>query len=236
MTTTLTMTGATAKKNARMAGLLYLVIIICGLFSEMFVRGTLIVPGDGAATIQNILAAKGLYRMGFASDMIMAICDVGVGVLFYILLRSVNKVLALGAAFLRLAQAAIIGLNLLNYYNVLNVLESTAYVSAFQPEQVQAQVMLYLQMHGNGYLISGVFFGFSCMLLGYLFCKSPLFPKLLGGMMTIASVSYLVDCFINFLSPEYAGISEMLVVSTAVITEFALCLWLLIKGVKTNRG
>lgn len=235
MTTTTELTGSTAKKNARVAGLLYLVIIICGLFSEMFVRGTLIVPGDGAATVQNILAAKGLYRMGFALDMVMAICDVGVGVLFYILLKPVNKVLALGAAFLRLAQAAIIGLNLLNYYNVLNVLESTAYVSTFQPEQIQAQVMLYLQMHSHGYLVSGVFFGFSCMLLGYLFCKSPLFPKVLGVMMTIASVSYLVDCFTNFLAPEYAGMSEMLVVSTAVITEFALCLWLLIKGVRNHR-
>ncbi|HEY9176569.1 MAG TPA: DUF4386 domain-containing protein [Flavipsychrobacter sp.] len=235
MTTTTEMAGSTAKTNAKVAGLLYLVIIICGLFSEMFVRGSLIVPGDGDTTVQQILAAKGLYRAGFASDMIMAICDVGVGVLFYILLRPVNRVLALGAAFLRLAQATIIGLNLLNYYNVLNILESAAHASAFPPEQIQAQVMLYLQMHSHGYLISGMFFGFSCMLLGYLFCKSPYFPNVLGVMMTVASVGYLVDCFTNFLAPEYAGMSELLVVSTAVITEFALCLWLLIKGVRNQQ-
>lgn len=226
------LTNTQALKLARIAGVLYLVIIICGLYSEMFVRGTLIVPGDAAATVQKIMGAKGLFRTGFASDMLMAICDVGVGVLFYMLLKPVSKTLALLAAFLRLAQAAIIGLNLLNYLNVVLIPDQPDFMTAFTAEQVNAQVMMYLQMHSYGYLVSGVFFGSSCLVLGYLFYKSAYFPKVLGVMMTLAAVSYLTDCFTNFLAPEYAGISEMLVVSIAVITEFSLCLWLLIKGVK----
>src|SRR5690606_25260231 len=102
-------------------------------------------------------------------------------------------------------------------------------------EQLQSMVMLFLNMHSQGYLISGVFFGFSCMVLGYLFFRSPLFPKVLGVMMSLASLGYLTDCAINFLAPEHAGMSEILVMLTAVPTELGLCAWLLIKGVKKVR-
>lgn len=223
----LTINTGKPKNNARIAGVLYLIIIFCGLFSEMFVRGTLIVPDDAAQTLANIKAAQGLYRIGFVSDMIMAICDVGVGVMFYILLRPVSKTWAMMAAFLRLAQAAIIGINLLNFYTPLLLLDSGA-----DTVQLQQNVMLYLNMHQYGYLISGVFFGFSCVILSFLFYRSSYFPKLLGIMLLPAGISYLADCFTNFIAPEYAGVSEMMVVATAVITELAICAWLLIRGVK----
>ena len=76
---------------ARITGVLYLIIIGFGLFSEVFVRGSLIVHGDAAATANNILASESLFRVGFACDLVIFLCDVAVAIMLYILLRSVSK-------------------------------------------------------------------------------------------------------------------------------------------------
>ena len=107
---------------ARIAGLLYLIIIIFGIFSEVFIRSSLIVTGDATATATNILASKGLFRIGFAADSIMLFSYVAIAILFYVLLKLVSKTLALTAAAFRLTQAAILGFNLLNYYAALLLL------------------------------------------------------------------------------------------------------------------
>lgn len=223
----------TAKQYGRIAGLLYLIIIITGLFSELAVRGTLIVPNDAATTAHNILSHETLYRIGFLSDFIMVLCDVGVAIIFYQLLRPTSPVLALGAMLLRLAQAIIIGYNLLHYFSVLLLLHNAG-ATGVDAQEVYAQAMLQLQLHSYGYLISGIFFGVCCLLLGYLFYQSPYFTKVLGAMLGLAGVGYLVDCFTNFLAPGYAALSEMGLLFTAVVTELSLCLWLIIKGAKST--
>ncbi|MCB0544979.1 MAG: DUF4386 domain-containing protein [Saprospiraceae bacterium] len=92
--------------------------------------------------------------------------------------------------------------------------------------------MLFLEMHGYGYLISGVFFGLHCFFLGYLLYRSDYFPRILGILMVGASFAYLIDCFTNFLAPDLAPVTEWLVVTMAVIAELSFALWLLIKGVR----
>lgn len=223
MTTTI---ETTTIRNARLTGLLYLIIIFCGLFSEMFVRGAMIVPNDAAATVNNIKAGESLYRIGFVCDLIMVIADIGVALLFYILLKPVNKALAILAAIFRLVQGTIIAMNLLNHFAVLLLINNpdTAFVNT--------QTMFYIDMHMYGYLISGVFFGLSCLVLGRLFYKSHLFPNILAYMIAIGGAGYLIDCFTNFVVPQYAEVTELIVLATAVISEITVCLWLLIKGVK----
>ncbi len=216
----------TTIRNARLTGLLYLIIIICGLFTEMFVRGTMVVAGDALTTVNNIKAGEGVFRIGFVSDLIMVIADIGVAVLFYLLLKPVNKTLSMLAAIFRLVQATIIAINLINHFAVILLINGT------NPEFIQTQTMFYIEMHTYGYLISGVFFGLSCIVLGYLFSKSTLFPKILGYMIAIGGAGYLIDCFTNFLAPQYGDITEVIVLFTAVIAELATCLWLLVRGVK----
>ncbi len=222
------------KTNARAAGLLYLIIIVCGLFSEMFVRSTIIVPGDAAATVGHIMANPFLYRIGFVSDLIMVMSDVGVALLFYLLLKPVNPGLSLLAAFFRLAQATVLGINLLNYFMPVLLLENAGYLASFSADQIHSLALLFLNAHTYGYLISGVFFGISCVILGHLIFKSGYFPKWLGILIVAAGFSYLIDCFTNFLFPAYASTSELLVVTVAVASELSLCLYLLIKGVKRS--
>ena len=221
------------KTNAHAAGAMYLLIIITGLFSELFVRSGIIVPGDAATTADNIASHSFLFRLGILSDLVMVMSDVAVALLFYLLLKPVNKGLSLLAAFFRLAQATVIGLNLLNYYMPLLILGEGNSFAGFSPEQLNSMVLLFLNAHNYGYLISGVFFGVSCVILGYLLFKAEYFPGWLGILVAAAGASYLIDCFINFLFPEFVASSEILVMTVAVVSELSLCLFLLIKG--TNK-
>jgi hypothetical protein len=223
---------ASLRKTARIAGILYLIIIVSGIFSEMLVRSSIVVPGDAAATAGNIMASAPLFRIGFASDLIMVICDIGIALAFYVLLRPINRALALLAAFFRMAQAAILGINLLNHFTALLLLNGAGYLKAFETDQLQALVLLFLNMHAHGYLISGVFFACSLLVLGYLFFKAEYFPRVFGYLLLFATFGYLVDSFTNFLAPNYAAVTEWLVVASAVIAELSLCVWLLVKGIK----
>ena len=221
------------KKNARVTGILYLIIILSGLFSELVVRSKLIDWSDAQATAHNIADNTFLFRLGFVSDLIMVMSDVAVALLFYLLLKPVNKGLSLLAAFFRLAQATIIGLNLLNYFMPVLLLKN-AIPNNFSSEQISSLSLLFLNAHSYGYLISGVFFGISCIILGYLIYKAAYFPKWLGGLVVAAGISYLIDCLVNFLFPECSADSEMLVMTVAVVSELSLCLYLLIKGVRMH--
>lgn len=217
--------------QARLAGLLYLIIIAFGIFSEVFVRSGLVVAGDASATATNVLASESLYRIGFASDSIMLLSDVAIAVLFYVLLAPVNKTLALVAAAFRLAQAAILGLNLLNYYAPLLLLTNTGYSAAFETDQLHALVMLFLDMHSHGYDLGLLFFGVSNIILGYLVVKSDYFPGILGYGLMAGAVAYLVGSFVRFLSPEYLTLVEPVYV-VPLVAELSFCLWLLLRGVR----
>lgn len=225
------------KKKARIAGFLYLIIIVCAGFSEGYVRSGLIVPGDATATANNIMNSEWLFRVGFVSDLIAFLCDAVVSILFYVLLKPVSKTLSMIAASLRLlAHPAIGSLNLLNHYAALQLLSGADYLTIFEPGQLEVWALLFLDLHTYGYLIAGVFFGVHCLLLGYLLYKSDLFPGILGILLVIASLGYLTESFGTFLVPSHEEIYMWLVAITAGIAELSLCLWLLLKGIKINKS
>ncbi|MBN2720098.1 MAG: DUF4386 domain-containing protein [Proteobacteria bacterium] len=218
---------------ARAAGILYLIVIVCAGFAEGFVRHVLVVPGDAAATAGKILANEGLFRFGFAADLVAFISDLVVAVLFYLLLKPVSRTLSIIAAFLRvLAHPAIASVNLLNHFAVLILLSGAGYLSVFNADQLNSLALLSLETHRYGYLIGGAFFGFHCLLLGYLLLKSDLFPGILGVLMVLASLGYLAESFGNFLFPGHEALLTLTVAVPAVIAEVSLCLWLVIRGVK----
>ena len=223
------------KKTAKIAGLLYLIIIICAGFAEGYVRGSLIVPDDASVTANNIIKHQGLFRLGFVFDLIAFLCDLVVSILLYILLKPVNKTLSLIAASLRLlAHPAIASVNLLNHFIALELLGGADYLGTFEMDQLNSLALLFLNMHTTGYLIAGAFFGVHCFILGYLIYKSGLFPNTIGIFLVIASVGYLINSFGNFLFPNHRELFDTIVVLPAVVAELSLCLWLLVKGVKES--
>ena len=208
---------------ARVAGVFYLLTIVCGVFAELFVRGAVMVRGDAAATAANIVAHESLYRSGVAADLVMLLCYIVVTVLFYVLFEPVDRVLSLLAAFLSGTGIVVLAVNCLNHLAPLLVLD--------QPAQLQAFALLALRMHGRGYAISGVFFGAYCVVIGWLAFRSRFLPRFIGILMIIGGFGYLVSSFTGFLAPAAAAqLPDFTILGG--IAELVLTLWLIIVGVK----
>lgn len=220
---------------ARLAGLGYLVIIASGIFAEFFVRSSLLVPGDPAATAANLQASGTLYRVGIASEFLMLTADVVVAGALWVVFRPVSRGLALLAAFFRLAHAAIVGVNLLNLWVPLVLLAGGAPLAAFTPDQLAALALVFLETHGYGYAVGLLFFAAHCLLLGWLVLRSGYVPRVLGGLLVVAAVGYLADTLARTLLADYAafeGVFTAVVFTPAFVAELSFCLWLLVKGVR----
>lgn len=229
-----TIAPISTRATSRITGVLYLTIIFAGIFAEFFVRGSLIVPGDAAATAANVTASNALFRYGITADLIMIMSDVAVALLFYVLLKPVSHTLALLAAFFRLAQAATLGINLLNLFFGMQLIGGAGYLAVVDGAQRQALALMFMEAHDTGYRIALVFFALNCFILGYLMLKSGVFPKILGGLMVFAGLGYLTDSVAAFILPNYADFELMfglIVFVPAVIGELSLALWLLVRGV-----
>lgn len=229
------------KRTARIAGLLYLVVIVCAGFAEGAVRSAVHVPGDAAATAAAIASSELFYRAGFAADLVAFLADLGVTVLLYVLLRPVDRTVALMAAAFRLvAHPAIAAVNLLNHFAPLVLLGGGAGAAGaaggLDPAQLQALSLMALELHGTGYLIGGAFFGVHLALLGWLLARSPRFPSVLGVLVAVAAVGYLVESFGMFLFPALEPFYTTGVTVTAVVGELTLCGYLMVKGMRDGTG
>ena len=220
-----------AQAYARIAGVLYLINIACGLFGEIFVRGHLVVAGDAVTTAHRIMSSEFLFRCGIAGDLIMHITDVPMAVIFYVLLRPVSRDLSLLSALFGMLQTAILCANKLNLVTVLLLLGGTSSLKAFDQNQLQALASLSLSLHAYGFGIGLIFFGMSCLVAGYLMFQSGYFPKILGVLQVMAGVSYLINSFAQLLVPALANKMFPAIVLPAFIGELGTCLWLIVKGV-----
>lgn len=220
---------------ARIGGAFYLVIIATGIFGEMFVRDGLIVSGNAAATAQNIIDSELLWRIGIAGDLLMHVCDVPLMLIFYLLLRPVDRNLALLAVLFNIVQTAVLVATKLNLFTPLFLLGGAAYLNAFDAAQLQALSYVSIRADGYGFGVGLIFFGFECLVLGYLISRSGFLPRILGVLMQIAGACYLVDSFALTLAPAFANRLFPWILMPCFIGEASLCLWLLIKGVDVRR-
>jgi hypothetical protein len=220
---------------ARIGGVLYLIIIIAGIFGELFVRNKLIVPGDATATANNIMASPLLWRIGIAGDLLMHVCDVPLTLIFYVLLRPVNKNIALLIVFFALVQSAVLVSTKLNLLTPLFLLGNAAYLKAFDPDQLNALLYLSIRSDGYGFGFGLIFFGFECLVLGYLIYKSGYLPKFIGVLMPIAGLCYITNSFVLILDPEVADKLFPAIMVPVFIAESTFCLWLIAKGVNIQK-
>jgi len=219
----------------RLAGIFYLAIIILGLFGELMVRGSLVVPADAAATALNITAAQGLWRLGIVGDLSMQLLDIPIIVLFYLLFKRVNAGLNLAATFFNLIQTAMLVANKLLLVIPLLLLGGTAAVSVFSTEQLAAWSYLAIQLHSYGFGIGLIFFALACLLRGYLIIKSGFFPAFIGGMLALAGVCYLLNSLALLLAPALASLLFPWVLMPVLAGELSLSLWMIIKGVNMQK-
>lgn len=220
---------------ARIGGVLYLIIIVVGLFDEAFVRNRIIVSGDATATAANIRSLESLWRFGIAAEFFLLICAVALTLIFFVLLRPVNRDLALLAVFFNLVSLAVEAAVQLYLLGALFPLGKAEYLSAFEPEQLYALASLSVKSHGYGFGVALIFFGCVCLIDGYLIFRSGYFPKTIGVLMTIAGLSYLTNSFALILVPTFANRIFPAVLVPAFVGEASLCLWLLVKGVNVPK-
>ena len=221
--------------TARVAGVLYLIIITCGLFAEIGVRSQLIEPGAPAATAQNIIDSPMLFRAGVAADIVMLIADVAIAVALFRLFKPIDRTLSLLAAAFRMTQTAILGLNLLNMFLAVRIIDDADYLRTFADGQVDALALLYIDAHEYGYILGLAFFGASTLVISYLALSSKELPRPLGVLLGMAGAGYLVDTFSFFVIPGYDGSASAIVLAPALIAEVWFALWLLTKGQRLER-
>ncbi|MHA6203724.1 DUF4386 domain-containing protein [Dyella soli] len=220
---------------ARTGGLLYLLIILFGGFAEGFVMNKLVVAGDAAATAQHILAAPGLWNLSVAGNLLVPVFAVAQAWIFYLLLRPVNKQLVLLSVFFMLVSLSVEAVSKLFLLAVMPILAGGNHPAAFDPLQAQALAHLSLIMHDIAFNIALIFFGFGCLVDGYLIFRSGYLPRLIGLLMQLAGLCYLAACLAALLAPAFADVITPAILVPSLVGEASLCLWLLIKGVNVAK-
>ncbi|PHN07766.1 DUF4386 domain-containing protein [Flavilitoribacter nigricans] len=223
-----------SKKLAGIAGLLYLAVILFGVFAEVYVRGELLVPGNAAETITRLQADPGWFRLGFVSDLLMITAFFLLPLPLYRLLRPIQRELAATMVLCVLVSVAVMCANMLNHFAILLVLDPMN--APFAPEQTQSLVRLFAELHKNGYRIAQIFFGLWLLPLGILSWRSGFVPRWIAISLVVACFSFLLDFFLFFLLPGYSAETSSWVTLPTVIGEFSFCGWLLIQGISYIPG
>jgi Domain of unknown function (DUF4386) len=220
---------------ARVAGVIYLVAMALGIFSQSFVLGQLVAT-DAAATARNILSAEGLFRLGIAIDVITFVSDVVIAWALYELLRFVDQSLALLGALLRVADGAILAVVTLNGLVTLRLLSGVDYLNAFDASQLAGLARLYVSARGLGFYIGFVFLGLGSAVFAYLLLKSRYVPTILPAWGMFASLLLAIGSLAVMLSPAFAAKAATACMLPMFFYEVPLGLWFLIKGVRLPAG
>lgn len=219
------------QKTARIAGVIYFVYIIFHILANVIGRSKIIVFGNIAATAQNIMTSLWQFRIGFMIDLFSAVLFLLVAWVLYILLKPVNKNLALLFLLLNLVGVVMECVSDLFLIASPLLLGSADYLKVFSTNQLQALAMLSLYLYKNGFMIAQIFFSAWLFPLGYLIFKSGFLPKILGIIFMIHCFTWLITSLQFFLFPSFTAITYISY-PLGFIAEFGLTLWLLIKGVK----
>lgn len=223
------------KNLGRIAGLCYLIVIATGLFSEVFVRQELRVSNDALTTAYNIKNNEMLFRFGFVADLINFVIGIPTVLIIYHFFKKSNKLLLQVALSLVIIQTAIIAVNLLNQISPLLLLSNDTYLNTFQHSQLATLSLLSLNIQSQGYAIGLVFFGFYCILIGFVIYKTNAIPRIIGALYAIAGLGYLINSFTMFLSKGFSNPMFIYLAIPIFIGELSVCLWLLIKGIDTSK-
>jgi hypothetical protein len=225
----------TNKKTARMAGFLYLIYMATSIFADVFGRSKLIVLGEAATTARNIMASAWQFRIGFVVDLVAGVLFLLTAWALYVLLKPVNKNIALLFLLLNLGGVAVECISDLFLITSQLLLSGADYLKVFQADQLQALAMLSLYLYKNGFLgIAQLFFGAWLFPLGYLVFKSGFLPRILGVILLIHCVVWLTTALQFFLFPGFTAITYISY-PIGFISEFGLTLWLLIMGAKDQK-
>ncbi len=222
-------------KAAKVAGFAYLLTLAIVVYVNFGIHDRLIVENN-AETARNILAHEQLFRVGIVGDLIYCAGMVVLLTALYVILRPVNRGLAVLAAFWRLVWVLMWLAMTLNLFNALRLLTGHAYVQAFEAERLQALAKFYLSTRFEYYYVGLLFGALASTVCGYLWVKSGYVPRLLAGFGVISSAFCVACTLVFYIFPNFDKIVNLWWFdSPMAVFDIALSFWLLFKGLRTSR-
>ena len=218
--------------EARIAGALYILVILLGGFAEVAVRQGLIVGGDPAATAKAIMANESLYRLGFCAEMLTNMIAIPLTLVMYRILAPAGRFWVLLAVLFDLTQNTINAVNAWTQFAPLTLLSGSPDVAALPKAELAALARVALKWHDVGFNISLTFFGVALVIYGVVIFRSRFLPRLIGVLYGIAGLCYLANSFVYFMAPS---LSSPAILAPCLLGEGALALWMLIVGVNETR-
>ncbi len=222
---------SSARNPGRLAGLLYVLISIVGFFAMGYVPNKLIVHGNAAATANNVAAHETLFRLGIAGALIGQAGFTFVALALYDLLKGVNRRNAALMVILIVVSIPMAILNELNSFAALVLVRGADFLSIFDKPQRDALAMLFLNLHGRGFVVCEIFWGLWLFPLALLVYRSRFLPRFLGVWLALAGFAWVILSLTSTLLPQYQDrVNSYL--QPAIIGEIVFMLWLLIRGAK----
>ncbi|WNO10635.1 DUF4386 domain-containing protein [Teredinibacter sp. KSP-S5-2] len=215
---------------ARWSGVVYLLLIITGIFGIVYVPTVIIDWSDPAVTASNVQTKEFLFRMGIFSELICFILFIVLPLMLYKLLHTVNRDAAILMVVFSLISIPSTLSNVVKHIDIIFLLEEHAYLQVIPLEQLHAKIMYLFGSYNNATLVSNIFWGAWLIPFGFLVYKSNFLPKLIGVFLVLGGVGYFLEFALKFIFtidqvPWYVTLPSS-------IGEFGVCLWLLIFGVK----
>lgn len=218
------------RQIALIAGFGLLLMTISIMLAQAVAMASIVVDGDAAATVNNILANQSLFRIGIVGHLIVVILDLVVAWAFFVFLLPAKDNLSLLAAWFRVVYTIIFGIAVVSLYSASQLLGNAEYLSIFGASEMQTRVMLSLEAFGDTWDVGYIFFGLHLALLGVVAFRSGFVPKVFGIILGIGGLSYLVDYVCLILFPDL-GLETSLLFGWG---EVIFMLWLLIRGGKSE--
>jgi hypothetical protein len=225
----------TPKRNARIAGLLYLLLAISGPVRLIYIPNVLFVRNNAAATSANIAAHESLFRFGIVSDLLTAVLTLFVALALYRLLSEVNRTHAVLMVILgSLMVTPIAFANAVNDGAALMFARGADFLAVFDKPQRDALAMLFIRLHHQGVLANEIFWGLWLIPFGLLVYRSTFLPRALGVWLILNGFGYLAVSLSGLAFPQYQDTVGSIVFPT-LLGEVAIMLWLVIKGARAAR-
>jgi hypothetical protein len=217
---------ASPSARGRVIAALYLFVIVAGVTAQAFISDRLVVGGDAPRTAANIVANSSLYRLGFTIFMLEMVAQVAVSVLYYDLLKPVDRSLARVSAVIGLTGCGIKTVARLFYYTPLILLGRASYLATIPTAQLEALSLAFIRINSQCAAIALVFFGFETLLRGWLLFRSGFLPRFLGVLSMVGGLGWLTYLWPPFGSRAFTVVALFAIVSVIVTTG-----WLFIRGV-----
>jgi hypothetical protein len=224
---------SSTKHQARVAGLLYLLIVFIAPVGLLYVPGKLIVSGNATATADNIRASAWLLRIGIASELIHQVIGVFLVLALYALFKAVNEAHAKQMVILgALVSVPIMFVNVLNEIAALVLVKGADFLSVFARPQLDALAYLFLRLHSQGITVASIFWGLWLFPFGMLVIRSGFIPRVFGFLLMIAGSAYLASSFATLIVPQVAPLVGQFALPLEV-AEVPIVFWLAIWGART---